>query len=313
MLAFFKKQMMPPQKPAQLLRFQGGSEIRKKLTDIICRPSNDSFSWTDSQAFTNAMSTQIFQTQEEILTLNKQFQKAQGIVGDIPSEWQSERKSDFKASDRNKIFSGLKHVVKRIREVCHGEVQVYPGIGMVMRLEDNDSNFLAAKFSKILNRAGIISNNKPINFAFVGEGNNGTVHRFDINGKTYALKIFKQKLNSMVRTKDLHGCPIEHNRAAYIQKTPLKVDFSEFFFGDINAGYMVNEYISGTLPLSHFKPKHKKLRALGLYYGDLKPENIKNGKIIDYGGMRKTNPPEKLAEWYKKEYGRTLDTSNGNC
>lgn len=245
------------------------------------------FSWPDSVSLTNAISAQAFDKQGDLLALNAQFPAAQGVVGDLPADWLLRQKHDSKDTNRKKIFFSWKDAVQNIRKICHGQVVPVHGIRYVLRGHTETPTVLDDRLSDVLNETGVTADQGPIQFTFVDEGSYGTVHRFKINEKSYALKVFKQIINTLRNSGDLHGSPIEQNRASYLQKALPHNPFARFYFGDINHGYMVTEFVDDASEKSTEKPNTHGLASLGLVHGDLeKADNVKNRKIVDYGGIQ---------------------------
>jgi hypothetical protein len=277
--------------------FSSPSSIRQKPElSAVLSPKKESeptdlkvFSWEESQRLTDSLSQKIFASQKDILSLGRKLPRAQGVVGDLPPSWGQKIPHDQSDSSRKDFFLTFKKSLQTIRDICHGKVIASHKLRFILRENAqldpptvSDRPLLLA-----LKRAGITDTAEPIKISFVDEGSYGTVHKFEVNQKAYALKVFKQKVNAFKDTADIHGNPAEINNAAYIQKNIPNHPFARFYFGDIDSGYMVTDFIDDS-PAGPPLPQLSRydLSPWGIKHRDLDNEdNMKNGRIVDYGGI----------------------------
>jgi hypothetical protein len=267
----------------------------------------DSFSWTDSQKLTTQLGQTPYESQSDILALNRNLPRAQGIVGDLPAEWRLKLKPDVSAeTSRKTIFTAFKQAMAHLRDECHGEIRPLRGIGVMLRMKqaapDPEPDISDDTLNRALQETGVIRSNEPVVFKYVDEGNYGTVHQFQVGDKTYALKVFKGGTNPIQNSADFHGSPMEQQRAVFIQRNLPNGPFNRFYFGDINpdGGYMVTDFLkkgSGTGAATELPVVD--LSRWGLECGDIvgtkAEDNILQGRIVDYGGICKVEPQKKQA------------------
>jgi hypothetical protein len=298
-------------KPAPLLLEK---EEHKENTIPSSATDSDSFSWEDSQSLTTKLGEKFYENQSDVLELNRSLPRARGIIGDLPAEWRLKLKPDTPmATSRKTIFTAFKQTMAKIREACHFTVKPLYGVHYMLRDVPKDYDFghqpdvPAEALTQALNETGVTKQKEPITFQFVDEGCFGTIHKFQVNDKTYALKLFKGGTNPLKGFSDLHGSPIEQQRAVFMQQKAPTAPFNKFYFGDIDqdSAYMVTDFVDDSptdkdkagaeesgRTIKAKKAKEIDLSPWGLVYGDPRPEgNIRQGKILDYGGIDLVRQP----------------------
>jgi hypothetical protein len=253
-------------------------------------PKRDTFSCNDSRRLTQLLSQCAFKRQDTLLHVRDMLPKAQGVVGDLPPEWLIRIKQEDRDKSRKNIFLAFKQSMQKIRDACHGEIRPLRGINYALRsrsaMDGPEPEVPDGNLTRELRLAGVTDEIEPLKFTFVNEGCFGTVHRFVVNNKPYALKLFKQKVNDMAGSIDYHGSPVEQSRAVYIQANVPDNPFTRFYFGDLDSAYMVTEFVGDGSGLVVKKFQAPDLQPWGLEHGDLrKSDNIRQGKIVDYGGI----------------------------
>lgn len=195
--------------------------------------------------------------------------KSNGIVGNLPSVWiekipVKERKARIK-----NFYDDLRVAVVKFRE-------------------NQNNEELTKKFNYALQKAKIIGEKEKLSIEHLDDGNYGSGYLIkDVFDNQFMIKIFH--MNDV--QNDFHGNYTEINRAMYWRKNAGINQKVISYFGDINAGYMVNEYIGRKTP--EYKGKIVPEEIFGLENFD--SESIANGhnKIkgyqIDYGGLKVQN------------------------
>ena len=225
-----------------------------------------------------------------------------------------------------KISKNKEDKTKRIKGIMDGFSLVVQKIEVLRRkLEQYDcywecnSSFKNEKFikivEKILNKTfrkgKLIKIGEKIKVESLGEGGFGDVFLIKFpqstQYKSLVLKLFKYKQLSEFCETFNHGGFAENNIMIYVnnlfKKAKEESVFAEGHFGSLKNIFLVSEYIhdafkgtdKGTWWLytdEGHKICHKireTLQKHGLEYKDYRSENIINGKIVDYGGVRDIN------------------------
>ena len=197
------------------------------------------------------------------------FPKSNGIVGNLPAEWIQKTPKENRELSIKGLHQDLKEIVNNFR------------------MENYNTEPASKKINEALIKAGIINKGEKVWVKWIDSGGYGCAfHLKGIFDNKYMIKVFKP----MDKISNLHGKYTELNRAAFRQKNAGKnTQMVPFYFGDTDAGYMVNKYIDTNTP------KYKKIISPAIY--GLKSDDVCyeetglnkiNGFQIDYGGMRIT-------------------------
>lgn len=216
------------------------------------------------------LSKMAYKSAESIKAEVENFSKSKGIVGNLPSEWVQRIPKENREKVIKELYQDLKTVVKGFNA------------------DSNTDNIVG--LNDALRKAGVIRNDENAELKRLGDGIYGVgYHLKGIFDDKYMIKIFKSKRNY----NDLHGKYAELNRAAYLQKYAGKdTQMVPFYFGDADAGYMVNKYIDKNAPECK---KQINTENYGLVSCDVQDNgngaghNIIKGFQIDYGGIKVIN------------------------
>ncbi len=194
------------------------------------------------------------------------------------------------------------------------------------------------KMKQVFEKYNLIEPNKEFNIKYLGEGYYGKVYKLEglYDSKTndeYVLKIYKiVDKGPEWHTYKSHGNYAEINTAAYwMENLGKNTQRGRFFFGDIESGFMVCNFIDNN------KPKPEKIvneytRGAKLTDEELNAifgHNRINGYSIDWGGVRvvnriknnnktanyvlkriaETKPVHRSSEWWKIYNDKKLDTA----
>ncbi len=200
--------------------------------------------------------------------LSEIYPKSNGIVGNLPPAWIAKIPKENREKVIKELFNDLKPIINEFRE-------------------SENEQFMQERIKTALIQAGIVKNQENFKMEFLGEGTYGKAYKLNnILGADYIIKIFK-KLNKNLDKglDDMHGNYIEQSRALYWQKQAgFNTQMIRFYFGDIDAGYMVNKFIDEDTPKSD---KFVYPEIVGLHSSDIGKEyNEINGTQYDWGGFR---------------------------
>lgn len=197
--------------------------------------------------------------------------KSNGIVGNLPDEWvQKIPKADRKVKIQA-FYNSLKEIINQFRY-------------------NSKEEKAAQSITNALRKAGIVEGDKNISLKFLDSGERGAAYRIKgISDNKYILKIFDTNDFTEKFDENLsrgHGNFIEPNRAVFWHKNAGKNQMAPYYFGDINSGYMVNQFIRRRGP--EYNGKNVPDRQLGLMNHDCAREsdglNKIRGRVIEYGG-----------------------------
>ena len=125
-----------------------------------------------------------------------------------------------------------------------------------------------------------------VKYSFVGRGTMGAVFKMEIAGHTFALKINRASTRS-----DILGFYI-HKRARNLINRPYIG--SVFKNGRQIHSWMISDYVADDRANSFERAKEKLFYAIlskGISYEDLyTPGNVKDGRIVDFGGLQQYSP-----------------------
>jgi hypothetical protein len=209
-----------------------------------------------------------YENSESIKIEVANFPKSKGVVGNLPKEWIDKIPKSDREVKIKELYQDFNTIVKDLR------TNMKP-------VEAAD------KFNKALHKAGVIEKNERLTLGQSKEGLAGwAFHMQGISDDKFILKVFKS--NDLLN--NYHGNYTELNRAAAWQKNAGKnTQMVRFYFGDADAGYMVNKFID-----KEKTPICKEYVApeiYGLSSNDTDEQDLVNGKNlingfqIDYGGM----------------------------
>lgn len=225
-----------------------------------------------------------------------------------------------------KISKNKEDKTKRIKDIMDGFSLVSQKIEVLRnKLEkygcywECNSSFKSERFTKVVGKTlnktfrkvKLIKFGEKIKVESLGEGGFGDVFLIKFpqstQYKSLVLKLFKHKQLSEFCETFNHGGFAENNIMIYVnnlfKKAKEESVFAEGHFGSLKNIFLVSEYIpdmfkgtdKGTWWLytdEGHKICHKireTLQKHGLLYNDYRSENIINGKIVDYGGVRDIN------------------------
>ena len=225
-----------------------------------------------------------------------------------------------------KISKNKEDKTKRIKDIMDGFSLVSQKIEVLRnKLEkygcywECNSSFKSERFTKVVGKTlnktfrkvKLIKFGEKIKVESLGEGGFGDVFLIKFpqstQYKSLVLKLFKHKQLSEFCETFNHGGFAENNIMIYVnnlfKKAKEESVFAEGHFGSLKNIFLVSEYVpdmfkgtdKGTWWLytdEGHKICHKireTLQKHGLLYNDYRSENIINGKIVDYGGVRDIN------------------------
>jgi len=205
----------------------------------------------------------------EIIKYIEKHPKANGIVGSLPYEWVSRIPKENREEFVKEFYQNMKSIFHK------GERKVF---GQSVEINVNS-------LKQIFIKAGIISSGNDLDIRYKDDGGYGDVLKLRINNdkNEYLLKVFKQNYDKSF----CGGNYVELNKAAYWkEQAGSHTDWAKFCFGDMDAGYMVNKFISEDTPVC--------TRKTPMYIYGLESEyendgNIIRGYNVDYGTMRITS------------------------
>lgn len=213
-----------------------------------------------------------------------------GIVGNLLHEWVEKIPKGDREKTIKGIYSSFKSSVNKFNQNLR-ELEIISSSGHfddAVRINKNaDFQNALQNFSReldeILHNAGVVKESEKLNIDFLGSGVAGAgYHLKGIGDDQYVIKLFNGLTNGS------HGKYAELNRAAYWEKHVGKTNpMAKFYFGDVDAGYMVNRYIGKETPectkklflrIYGFNSKEMAVAASG--------KNKMRGYGIDFGGWK---------------------------
>lgn len=235
------------------------------------------------------LSKRVYSTAEAIKEESLKNIRSNGIVGNLPSEWIKKIPKKDRETKIKKLYAAFKEAIKDFRE-------------------NHDPKETANKLAIALHNANLIGGHDRLTMKYIEKGYYGRVYHLQgISNDKYVIKIFSstEPLDDLIENRN--GNYAELNRAAFWQKNAGKnTQRVRFYFGDVDAGYMVNKYICGKTP--NFK-KYVPTKMLGLLDNERDhAANIIKGYNVDWGGLEILPGQEVLAQnktaryIYKKIY-----------
>ncbi len=201
---------------------------------------------------------------------------SRGVAGSLPPEWINKIPKEQRKEKILQFYTRLNSIPNIIRE------NEYSPRGL-----KKASKKLTAAFKE----AGIISKKESVSLKMLGRGSAG--YGYLIEGLPFENKCVMKVYHSFDPDNRQTGAKIEINRAMYWQKNAGENSQRvKYYFGDLNAGYMVTKFIdeNAKRPTRNVNPL-----LLGIIPRD-DGDNVIAGHYIDYG--------------YLDKYGITVDKDN---
>ena len=219
--------------------------------------------WNAIADYTSDMGKRIY-SKRHVTNLSKVHEGANGIVEGLglPKEWTS-RIKDVSKFDKDGFITSFGEIFEKERKFA-------------------DFDRLQSGLSDLFQKHGIIDEKTPFSVKYIGHGFQAWAYRIGIGedkNSGVVAKLFKRDNNFLQN----HGNHTEQNLAEYVKEyAGDKSEFTPFYYGDTKHGLMTVKY----LPSSIEAPTQKlDLIDLGIRYGDATRNNIRNGWILDYGGI----------------------------
>lgn len=262
---------------------------------------------------TQALSAKLFNKNKDIKELieKKEHENSQfrGIVGNLPETWLKKLSETDKASDIKQIYTAFAEAANLI----NSKFQVVQSLGF----ENKDMHKLEPELSeatntitKVLKDYGLINNTTELGFEHVGQGRYGITFKFNVDNELYIYKVFFT--NAKQTTSELnHGIMKEVNRAAFMKKHVGQCHYPELFFADMKSSYMVTRLINNDSPAPLFidegtyGARNGDVSEDGPNAGKYVEQNVINGYVVDYGGIRIENSllaTNKTVRWVYKQF-----------
>ncbi|MFA6988757.1 MAG: hypothetical protein WC197_01700 [Candidatus Gastranaerophilaceae bacterium] len=207
-----------------------------------------------------------------IKTDRDKYTKSMGIVGNLPYAWIEKIPKEQRKEKIKEIYMTFKEAIVDLRK-------------------NNHPNNTSKKLSEVLHTTGILEKEKILNLKYLDAGLHGKAYQIQgLDNDKYVLKVFNSNNED---SNKYHGNFVELNRAQYWQKNAGKsTQRVEFFFGDMDAGYMINQFIGNDTPVCK---KNVPEKIYGLNAGDedsqqLDEHNQKKGYSYDFGGLEISSP-----------------------
>lgn len=206
--------------------------------------------------------------------------QANRVVGNLPFEWifKSQKGESSSKKWMEKIPENEREAkIKEFYDNFRNAIKDFRN--------DEDMQTLTERLNYAFHKAEIINPKENLTLGELNGGDYGKGYRLDgIFDGNYVIKIF-HKNNEL---NDRHGNYTEIARYIYLQKNAgKKTQRVPFYFGDIDAGYIVEKFIGSNTP--EYKGRIVPERNYGLYNTDLDPGNKEHNKIkgydIEVGGL----------------------------
>ncbi|MDR0967963.1 MAG: hypothetical protein LBL75_04045 [Rickettsiales bacterium] len=209
----------------------------------------------------------------------------------------------------NDVKIPAKDIIKTMDNIFCGYANLFNSPNYYFCKNDEELSDLNTLASTLENSLGVKTTIKNNDEFF---GNFGNVLQIKINKTTYALKYFIPACNQAFETNIFaHGYIAESRSALYISKSAQKKLCKEFYFGNLcrDYAYIFSEWVENNKEISTTKEQHQLERIFNpkssdrvllhndidvgraaingeIYYDDqYAPNNIINGKVIDFGGI----------------------------
>lgn len=145
----------------------------------------------------------------------------------------------------------------------------------------------------------------------IGAGAFGTAYKVSVNGaEDTSLKIFhkEQKMNAQIKNGsrvinvDLsrHGPTVEPQAGLYVNENVegyVKMYFGKIAPNNEKDGFYVTQFLDDKIKPIDVPDPSRRIKNSDIVCGDIKPENVVHGKIIDYGGIRVLNSDGEFSHW----------------
>lgn len=226
----------------------------------------------------------------EILKKRKPNQNS--YAGQLPPGiFEAIRNKPYKKSAIKEILTTFSEIAAEIRDFKSSSNKA------IEELRNRRSNSTVEKLKNLFKKYNLKNTNEDVDIIFLGRGDYGSGFKLtgihdNITNDIYMLKVHTliDKTPNWHRYKS-HGCYSELNSAVYwTKKWGWNSQRGKFYFGSINDGFMVDNFISEKTA------KYKKLvneYKAGLKLTDEELANYGHNKIngysIDWGGIRVVN------------------------
>lgn len=262
---------------------------------------------------TQTLSAKLFNTNNDIKQLiekeEHQNSPFRGIVGNLPNNWMAKLSKDNKESDIKQIYTAFADAANLI----NAKFKEVESLGFknedLPRLEPQLTEARNI-ITESLKDHGLVKDTTELGFEHVGQGRYGITFKFKVEDKLFIYKVFFT--NAKQTSSELsHGILKEVNRAAFIKKHVGPCQYPELFFADMKSGYMITRLINNDskTPLfideTSYGAKNGDVNEDGPNKGKYVDQNVINGYVVDYGGIRIDNhllATNKTIRWVYKQF-----------
>lgn len=278
---------------------------------------------TDTVSFTGlnkTLSKRLFETHAELKEfIDKHYPNSTGVVGNLPTDWVMSFPKEERGNKTRQIIKSFGDAAEKIKTFgqiyapCQNTVDEASDIitntlleqGLIKQVttEPKQEKSLLKSIFKFLKKPPTLDEQiqklPAGQLIEIGCGSLGRAFAFKDDSNTYVLKAFHYLDHKTIKeelTESAHYELMEPNRASFIKRNADEHEFPEFYFADLNRGFMVTKYIDDDYKVNE-KLDNK---AFGLIYHDDRDDNFKNEATVDYGDLRTVSPflnKNKTARW----------------
>ncbi len=193
------------------------------------------------------------------------YPKSLGIIGNIPPQWVDKIPYDLRKGLIKDLYKSFNEAINGFRK-------------------NHEIETLEKNLSTAMRKARIIKSNESVKMKeILSRAHGSTWVLSGIFNDSFLIKIFHEKEENML-SSCIHGNYAELNFAQYWKKNAGKNNQRvNFYFGDTDAGYMINRFISKDQPKYSGKIVPESIYGLTSFDNGVE-NNIKNYQV-DYGGI----------------------------
>ena len=164
--------------------------------------------------------------------------------------------------------------------------------------------------TKSLKKAGVLKRFQKAKITYHDSGSFADVYKLDVQGESYAVKVFKKILLKGMHFDNINGNFFEQPVAQYLKKKipKRKNNWFKFYFGDLKNGVMFSRFENGDYPFDRKPFATEKIGILTHSKEHYNDRNNIEGRIIDAGCVEtlKHAKNKTMRYVYSKAYSNQL-------
>ena len=244
---------------------------------------------------TSKLSKAVYEKDEVIKLYKKYEPKSHGIIGKLPAQWIYQIPLEKRPEMIKNIFASVGEAFSGLRT-----------------MKDNAfaQKIAARTITKSLKKAGVLKRFQKAKITYHDSGSFADVYKLDVQGESYAIKVFKKILLKGMHFDNINGNFFEQPVAQYLKKKipKRKNNWFKFYFGDLKNGVMFSRFENGDYPFDRKPFATEKIGILTHSKEHYNDRNNIEGRIIDAGSVEtmKHAKNKTMRYIYSKAYSNQL-------